>query len=180
MIKPYDQLNIVIQVHNGLSIAGRYFRCEIVEFFILYYSCYVLCVNEKGRGYLYINQLIYVINDKLCRILIMKKRALSLIPVILVSLVSGSALAASESINTRLKNQESRIQKGCEKGQLTKDEKKILRKEQEQIKLLIKRLSSDQKFSSKDKKKVHLALTQARVNIFTKRYNKKNKKNNTK
>jgi hypothetical protein len=105
----------------------------------------------------------------------MKKIVLSIISVILVSQVSGSALAAGESINARLKNQESRIQKGCDRGQLTKKEKKTLRKEQERIKLLIKKLSSDQNFSSEDKKKIHLALTQARLNIFAKRYNKNKK-----
>ena len=103
----------------------------------------------------------------------MKKIVLSIVFIVSVLLISESTLAANESINTRLKNQESRIQKGCGKGQLTKKEKKVLKNEQKKIKKLIKTLSSDRDFSSEDKKKVHIALNQARVHIFTKRYNKK-------
>ena len=105
---------------------------------------------------------------------------LSIVSVVSVLIVSESTLAAGESINIRLKNQASQIQKGCNRGQLTKGEKKTLNNEQERIKALIKSLSSDQDFSPEDQKKVHSALNLAGVHIFRQRYNKKSKPQKTK
>ncbi len=106
----------------------------------------------------------------------MKKIVLNITSIVSILIISGSAVATeNDSIPLRLKKQESRIQKGCDRGQLTKDEKKILRKEQEKIKQLIKKLSSDKVFSPEDKNKVHAALDKASIHIFKQRYNKKSK-----
>lgn len=109
----------------------------------------------------------------------MKKIVLNVVTIISILLVSESTLASNESIKIRMKNQELLIQKGCDKGQLTKREKTILKNEQKKIKKLIRKLSKDQDFSAKDQSKVHAVLDQARLHIFKKRYNKKakNKKN---
>ncbi len=105
----------------------------------------------------------------------MKKIILSIVSIVSILLVSESALATSESIKIRLKNQEFRIEKGSDKGQLTKGEKQTLKNEQKHIKTLIKRLSKDHVFSATDTKKVHAVLDQASIHIFKKRYNKQTK-----
>ena len=110
----------------------------------------------------------------------MKKIILSTVATVSILLVSESALATtSESIKTRLKSQESRIQKGSDKGQLTEKEKQTLKNEQKNIKKLIKKLSKDHVFSAKDTKKIHTLLDQASIHIFKKRYNKQTKKEST-
>jgi len=104
----------------------------------------------------------------------MKKILLNIVSIILILLTSEFAGAIeNEPIPIRLKKQASRIQKGCDRGQLTTEEKKILKKEQEKIKQLIKQLSSDKVFSAEDKNKIHAALDKASIHIFKQRYNKK-------
>ena len=108
----------------------------------------------------------------------MKKIILSTVAIVSILLVSESALASNESIKNnesikiRLKSQESRIQKGSDKGQLTEKEKQTLKNEQKNIKKLIKKLSKDHVFSATDTKKIHILLDQASLHIFKKRYNK--------
>jgi kynurenine formamidase len=104
----------------------------------------------------------------------MKKTALSIVSVVSILLVSESVLAAA-SIKTRIQKQESRIQKGCDKGQITTSEEKTLKNEQKNIKKMIEKLSQGHSISSESKKKVHTALNRASINIFKKRYNSKSK-----
>ena len=106
----------------------------------------------------------------------MKKTALSIVSVVSILLVSESVLAAATSIKMRIQKQESRIQKGCDKGQITTGEEKILKNEQKSIKKMIEKLSKGQSISSGSKKKVHAALNRASINIFKKRYNNKSKR----
>ncbi len=109
----------------------------------------------------------------------MKKIILSTVAIVSILLISESALANNESIQIRLKSQESRIQKGVDKDQLTEEEKQTLKNEQKHIKKLIKELSKDHVFSATDTKKIHALLDQASIHIFKKRYNKQTKNTGT-
>jgi len=101
----------------------------------------------------------------------MKKIILTIVSAVSILLVTDAALAASESIKSRLLKQESRIEKGCDKGQITDKEENALKNEQKNIKIMIKKLSSDQAFSVKNKRKIHAALNRSSLHIFKKRYN---------
>lgn len=104
----------------------------------------------------------------------MKKTILSIASIVSILLVSESVLATG-SIKTRIQKQEMRIQKGCDKGQITNGEERSLKNEQKSIKKMIKKLSRGRSISSGSKKKVHAALDRASINIFKKRYNNKSK-----
>ncbi len=106
----------------------------------------------------------------------MKKIALNIVSVVSILLVAESALAANVSIKTRIQKQEMRIQKGCDRGQITNSEERILKSEQKSIKKMIKKLSQGRSFSAGSKKKVHAALDRSSINIFKKRYNNKSKR----
>lgn len=105
----------------------------------------------------------------------MKNRVLGIASVIFITLISESVLAASESISERIKNQTSRIEKGCDNGQITNGEEKILKKEQTKIKKMIGKLPNSQPISLDRKKSVHAALNKSSIHIFEKRYNNKTK-----
>ncbi len=105
----------------------------------------------------------------------MKKILLSTIALASILLLSEPILAAGASVNTRIKTQEFRIQKGCDKGQITNREEFILRKEHKKIKKMIKRLMQSHPVSLKNKKKIHSILNRASLNIFKKRYNAQSK-----
>ena len=102
----------------------------------------------------------------------MKKILLSTAILVSILLLSESVLAADSSVNTRIKTQEFRIQKGCDKGQITNKEEFILRKEHKKIKKMIRRLLRNRPISLQNKNKMHSALNRASLNIFKKRYNK--------
>ncbi|MCK5917044.1 MAG: hypothetical protein KAG34_01370 [Cocleimonas sp.] len=106
----------------------------------------------------------------------MKKTALSIVSIISILLVSEPVLAENASIKIRIQKQELRIQKGCDKGQITHGEELILKNEQKNIKKMIKKLSRGRSFSSGSKNKVHTALNRSSINIFKKRYNKPKRK----
>jgi hypothetical protein len=101
----------------------------------------------------------------------MKKITLTIVSAISILLVTEATLAASESIKSRILKQESRIEKGCDKGQITSTEESSLKNEQKNIKEMIENLSSGQAFSVKNKRKVHAALNRSSLHIFKKRYN---------
>ena len=103
----------------------------------------------------------------------MKRILLSTITLVSILLLPASILAAEVSVNTRLKTQALRIQKGCDKGQITKKEEFVLRKEHKKIKVMIRQLQQSPPVSAKTNKKMHSALDKASLNIFKKRYNKK-------
>jgi hypothetical protein len=105
----------------------------------------------------------------------MKKIVLGIASVLSVVLISEAAFATSASINARIKNQEFRIQKGCDNGQITNGEEKTLKNEQKNIKKMISQLSNSQGGALHNKKKVHAALNRSSVHIFEKRYNNKTK-----
>ena len=102
----------------------------------------------------------------------MKKMLLISMLVPAMLLLSESVFASS-SVTSRILSQEVRIQKGCEKGQLTIKEEKVLKKEHERIKSLFKRLTKSRALSKKDERLVHKQLNKASVHIFKKRYNNK-------
>jgi hypothetical protein len=106
----------------------------------------------------------------------MKKITLSIVLVVSIFLLPESVPATDTSIKTRIQNQELRIQKGCDKGQITSREERFLKKEQKSIKKMIKKLSQGQSFSANNKKKIHAALNRASLHIFKKRYNSESKK----
>ena len=106
----------------------------------------------------------------------MNKKIVSIISIVAIMLLSESVLAAGSSITARIQEQESRIQKGCDKGQLTEKEEAALKREQRNIKSMIKSLSRDHVVSSNDQIKIHAALNKASVNIFKKRYNRETKR----
>ena len=106
----------------------------------------------------------------------MKKILLSTAALVSILLLSESVLAAGASVNTRIKTQEFRIQKGCDKGQITKREEFVLRKEHKKIKVMVRRFLRSPPVSLQSKKKMHSALNRASLNIFKKRYNKKSKR----
>jgi len=101
----------------------------------------------------------------------MKKITLTIVSAISILLVTEATLAGNESIKSRLQNQESRIEKGCDKGQITNKEESALKNEQKNIRTMIKKLSTGEKFSVKDKRKIHAALNRSSLHIFKKRYN---------
>jgi len=105
----------------------------------------------------------------------MKKILLSTAVLTSILLFSEPVLAADIAINTRIKTQEFRIQKGCDKGQITNKEELILRKEQRRIKIMIRRLLRNRPISRQNKRKIASALNKASLNIFKKRYNNKSK-----
>ncbi|MCK5896904.1 MAG: hypothetical protein KAG20_08865 [Cocleimonas sp.] len=101
----------------------------------------------------------------------MKKITVSIVSVVSILLISEPSLAASPSIDMRIKSQELRIQKGRDKGQITKEEEKILKNEQQNIKKRFKKLSLKSDFLLRKKKEIHVALDRSSVHIFKKRYN---------
>ncbi|HIO93226.1 MAG TPA: hypothetical protein EYG68_10355 [Leucothrix mucor] len=106
----------------------------------------------------------------------MKKILISTISVVSIFLLSESILAAGSSVKARLQSQELRIQKGCDRGQITNNEELLLRREHKKIKAMVERLMRNRPVSVKSKKKVHVALNRASVHIFKKRYNKQSKR----
>ncbi len=107
----------------------------------------------------------------------MNKRLLITLVTISILLLSESVLATDsvsldKRIEQRLKIQAVLIQKGCDKGQITKKEEAILRKEQSKIKAMVRKLMHRKNVSVKNKKKIHSVLDKARIRIFMKRYNK--------
>jgi sucrose-6-phosphate hydrolase SacC (GH32 family) len=101
----------------------------------------------------------------------MKKITVSIVSAISILLISESSLAASASLDMRIKNQELRIQKGRDKGQITKEEERILQDEQKNIKRMLNKFSSKHDISPKNEKEIHVALDRSSVHIFKKRYN---------
>lgn len=106
----------------------------------------------------------------------MNKIFLLTMSTVLVLLFSESVLAApsaTPSVESRVQNQQARIEKGRSKGQLTTQEEKTLKQEHTRIKSLLRNLTKKQGLSKKDEKRMHKELNKASLHIFKKRYNGK-------